>query len=61
VDKFLGYCCEPNANLDIKLKYYIYPIVKMHNISKNSDINTGETFVWDMSTEELIDIYSSGK
>ncbi len=59
VDKFMGYCCEKEADSSIRLKYYIYPIVNMNDgVSEKSDINTGNTFVWDMNESELMNIYN---
>ena len=61
VDKFMGYCCETETNPSVRLKYYAYPIVKMNDeISEKSDINTGNTFVWDMNEQQLTDIYNQG-
>jgi len=52
VDKFIGYCCEKNADQRIRLNHYIYPIIDL-NETYISDIDKEGTKVWDMNEQEI--------
>lgn len=56
VDKFIGYCCDSNADQRIRLSTYLYPIIELGEQSFMSDINPNHKYVWEMKTNEIMRI-----
>ena len=55
VDKFMGYCCEENANDLIRLNYNLYPCVSLTHEAEISYIKNAvnDVNVWDLDSKQL--------
>ena len=59
VDKFISMCCDPDADESVRLAFYNYPVVKLHEeLSKQSTIMTEEKKIWKMTAGQIKELLS---